>query len=97
MTRGRGPSLEIEDTTRTKRGERTHKAEAIIEHTQEIGPDFPGMIGHNPEIEAIQETTEEGVFQRVKIRETIETIEVGQETEAKKYLRNVSPADVRIA
>ena len=90
-----GHSLEIEDIIRIRRGEKTRKVEDIIELTPEIDPDFPeiiGMIGHNLEIEEIQEITEEEACQGMEIREIIGA---NQETGAKRCLKNVSPAGVR--
>ena len=93
MRRGRDPSPEIEIMTRE--GEKTHKEEVI--QIQEIDPDFPGTIGHNPGIDSTQEITEEGVLLRIKIEEIIEIIGISPGREAKRFSKGALPADVKTA
>ena len=94
MKRGKDPSLEI-GASMTREGEKIHKEEVI--QIQEIDPDFPGMIGHNPGIDLIQEITEEGVLLEIKIGEILEMIRINLGREAKKYSRGALLADVKIA
>ena len=75
-----------------KEGEKIHK-----EEVQEIDPDFPGTIGHNPGIDSTQEITEEGVYPEIKIGEIIEMIGISPGREAKRFSRDALPADVRSA
>ena len=97
MTRDKDPSQEIEATSMTREGEKIHKEEAILGHIQEKDPDTIGMIGLNPEIEVPQEIIEGEVLPGIKIREILGITKVNQEREARKYIKDALPVDVRTA